>query len=672
MKALFIWREGSKQYLKKIIGENQFNDGIKFISSQKDFDAFIPKSNEELGVRLKTETKKANNFKSYTKIYILAELAWNENKLFEGYEKGFRIIEKWGSNNAPHIEFFSVVNQTKISQMVPDKLKFIVKAFPFIDLLNIKSNYKFNTENINQYKWDYFLYLTLSSYGILDNLAHRLDSINSSNPNFEARLDELIIELSAYKEFAGEAILNFTSNVSFTNDYVFRLKLLLNNRINEIRGDKITKIDLPTSIKILVIDDNVNDLELIKNSLNRYSNNYVKTTTSGEEAINLINDSGNLFNIVISDLELLDSKGFYQDIQGVEIFEAVKKSDGMVIGIISGLGRKGIAKLLKINEDVILPKKHLHRFDINEELDNLLKSLLLDFKIKENRLCVLYGPKKGTYFGIEGFKTSLAKAFSDKIFKQQAWDYAFKILDKFITKDLKFSDWDKNLNSEKNKKNLNSDEFIDLRLKSLLAQRLILIFLALKNDGIILPNELEEEYFEILEENKININKGYVNRISILYNTKGLITVEKDSTGKRIETFKGWRFEARDLLPEELAYIGNYDQEKLESNFKIYIKDNSPLTFEWLKKYFDFEDDWYAIFKVPNHLDDWVYEDLNKACKFIYSDFIKDPAESIYKDSLMSINEYFTVSIENELFPILPELEAIFKKIGQLLLNLNE
>ena len=193
MKALFIWREESKNYIKRIIGENQFTDGVNFITSQSSFDAFIPKSKENLTTaEKKEETKKENVFKSYTKIYILAELGWDKNKLFDGYEKGFDIIDKWKTKIPPHIEFFSIANQKLVSQSVSDKFRFIVKAFPFTNLLKLDSKYIFNTENMNQYKWDYFSYQILTSYGILDNFSHRLDIINDTNPNFQILLDELV------------------------------------------------------------------------------------------------------------------------------------------------------------------------------------------------------------------------------------------------------------------------------------------------------------------------------------------------------------------------------------------------------------------------------------------------------------------------------------------------
>lgn len=654
MKALFVWREESKNYILNII-KNQFSDEVRFIVSEVDFQGFISK-----GVS-----------KSYTKIYILAELGWDNNDLFEGYKKGFQIIENWKSTNSPCIEFFSISNRKNIYNYVEDRLKFIVKAFSYTDLLEVTKKYKFNTSNINQFKWDSFKYMALTNYGILDNLSHRLDSIKESNTNFESKLNQLISELTSYSEFIGEEIIDTIKNIEHNNNFVYKLKQLIDNRISEIKGEKANKIELPTSLKILIIDDDIVDLLLIENSLKRYSN-YLKTTTSGEEAMTLINEKDCVFDIIISDLELLDKDGFYQKTQGIEIFELVNKSEGSVIGIITGLGRKGIAKLLNINDKLILPKKHLHRFDVDEEIDNLLKNLLLQFKQKENRLNVLYGPNKGTYFGLTGFKTSLAKAFEIEDFKKETWKYAFNILNKFIDKNLKLTDWDKSLKKEKNKKVLNTDEFIEQKLKSLLAQRLILIFLSLKNNGVVLPNELEEEYSEILEINELNVNKGYINRISIPYNTKGLTEPTTNSKGKPDTKINGFRLEPRDLLPEELAYIKQYKKEKQQSDFLVYIKDNSPLTIEWLRTYFDFEEQWYSDFDVSFDLDVWTFEDLNKVCNILISDFNKNLQNSIYKETIESIINNLTRSIAAEIFPILPDLEQSLNKIGDLLIEIED
>ena len=116
MKALFIWREESKGHIKNIIGKNQFTEELKFITSQNDFDAFIT----------------TNDLKSFTKIYILAELTWDKSKLFEGYQKGFDIIEKWNGDKPPCIYFFSLANRKVIYSLADERFKFIVKAFPFM------------------------------------------------------------------------------------------------------------------------------------------------------------------------------------------------------------------------------------------------------------------------------------------------------------------------------------------------------------------------------------------------------------------------------------------------------------------------------------------------------------------------------------------------------------
>ena len=90
----------------------------------------------------------------------------------------------------------------------------------------------------------------------------------------------------------------------------------------------------------------------------------------------ILNKDQKPFHLIISDLELLDKDGFYQEVQGVEIYDAVLKSESSVIGIVTGLGRKGIVKLLKIEESLILPKKNLRKFDVDVEIDGLIKNLL--------------------------------------------------------------------------------------------------------------------------------------------------------------------------------------------------------------------------------------------------------------------------------------------------------
>lgn len=649
MKALFIWNENSINYIKNVISKSkQFKKGndVKYIISEKEFEKYLLQFNVTKG---SNGNSAKNDLESYNKIYILAELLWDKNKLFEGYEIGFKLLEKWGTANSPHIEFFSLLDQKSIFENVIEKYRFIVKAFPFTNIFEIDSNYKFDTENLDTYKWNYFKYLILSNYGILDNFLHRLESIKESNTNFNKNLDDFIFEIKYYKDYIGELIFNNLANIKYNDHYVSNIKTLLENRLIEIVGEKKSKLEIPETLRILVVDDNQEDILLIENSLKRYKNKII-TTKSGEEALQFIENDE--CDIIITDLELLNTDGFYQKVQGVELVNAVNNSLEKVIGIITGLGRKGISKLLNIDQKLIIPKKYLHRFEIDEEIDNLLKNLLEAYKIKENVLQIDFGPQKGI-FNKPGFRNSLAKAFSIETFEKETWDFAHEILNKFKNKTLSSSDWDKEIIKTDNIATINYHEFIEKKLKTLLAHRLIVMYLSTLNEGKIFADN-NEEFIEILNNNTIYINKNYINTICLHYET--------------IENEKIWKIKNEKLFPQEINFLKDIYSEYQN----ILIINNAPKTYVWLKRYFDFEDEWYSTFNVSNNINDWNYEDLNNVVKYLYYDLNKEKGNSIYKETLDSINTYLTRTVEREIYPALPEIEKRFEEIGKILEKIDK
>ncbi len=594
MKALFIWRKDSKSFIED---NNQFGGDAKFITSQEEFDDFIPKDKRGLKEsEKKKETRKENVLESYTKIYILAELGWNKQQIFEGYEKGFQLINKWNANEkAPCIYFYSLVNRKIIYNKVPDNFKFVVKAFPFRDLLEIKGKYKFPSDDISLSKWTFFKTYALENYGILDVISHRLDGLDEKGSDFEIDLNSVINELKSYKIFTGKAIQKFILNIKYTNSYIADLKFLIENRIEELTGEtKQPKFKLPETLNLVVIEDNKEDQRVIINGLRRHYktekkfNDKVNVFSNGREALNFINK--NDVDIIITDLQLLDEDEFYQEIQGVEIFDTAKNLKSTVIGIITGFGRKGVSKLLGNNEKFILLKKHLKRFNANEEIDLLLKSLYDEYQKKIKTVYYNAGTHLGWMKNSAYRKYYSDKINEDKTIHNDIYKKAKNYAELYLTDELdnETEGWDSTLLKTENIKNADLKNVFDKHY-SFLAQRLIVLSFYIKNNKVYEQGKFEEVANKFIKRE--SLNKSYLTSSlgfsTSLYSSKNKLRVsgdiikEGEFEGQNKEDVRIISF--KDLFPEEREWI----KDKLNFDEKLSIKSQSKECARWLRDNFN-------------------------------------------------------------------------------------
>lgn len=645
MKALFIWREESVSFIKNIINK-QFSEDVKYITSESDFNKFVPdyhktskdtKINKELKLK---RTKRQNDLNSYSKIYILAELGWEKGFVFNGYRIAFEIMRKWQGNKSPCIQIFSIVDRKLIRNQIDDKYKYLVKSMPFVDLAELNPTHKISTKNMNPYVWKSIKYLALSEVGILDNFVHRLETIDFKKANSKFSLDLLIDEIKSYETFIGEDVLEVLDTVYYSLDYTSKLRGMIESRMSEIGGKTKKTIDIPEALNILVVDDNIEELETFKSSLKRYKN-HVEYITSGKEALKLIKEDN--FHLIISDLELLDKDGFYQEVQGVEIYDAVLNSKSSVIGIVTGLGRKGVVKLLKIEESFILPKKNLRKFDVDEEIDGLLKNLLSEFKIKEDSVHIDFGPKIGSqFFTKKGFKTILARYYNDDSI-QDKLNEAFKHFNDFRNKNEPNKSWSKEIG--KGDKEVNYTEFIEKRIVTLFTNRLILLFLSIKNDEKLFINSDEEEYSGFLEKYGININK---NRI---YTVCGISVSKKQNH---------WKVTIKDLFPHELDFVDYLQKEYNHQKADITIFSHLKSTYNWIEKYFRPVIESLDLNKTNNNFETWTINDFENILELILNS-----NSSLLEEAFQDLNK----QAEAELMTSTTKIKKLIGEIDKEILN---
>jgi CheY-like chemotaxis protein/disulfide oxidoreductase YuzD len=592
MKALFIWHKNSHQFIQQILSHSSQFDDVHFIYTEEEYEKYL--SNEFIkGTNSSVDKKK----QEFIKIYISVELGWGNPSVYEGYKIGYDLIEKINGKEYC-LHFFSFQNRKTIYEKIPDKYKFLVKALPFTDILELERNYRYPIDNMSLDKLSFFKTYAFLDYGIIDNFIHRLEAVKVSQSNFQETIKKYLSELSSYKEFIGKNVFDHINNTdNYTSLQILQLIQLLRDRVLELTDDRPSQLkDFGSQYKIMVIEDNHEDLNIIRNSLKRYYDTeaFSKNTKffiSGEEALETLKEHGNDFDFVISDLELLDEEGFYQKVQGVDIYNyVINRLNKTVVGLITGYGRKGVVRLLDIDQNHILSKQHLRRFNENEELDNLLKFLLEEYQRRENKIFYDVGPLLGIA-SISGYRITLSRlieADKEKYYKE-VWRKAMILASMYAKGDLykETIGWSQDLKSPKSSiKDL--EDFIEKKHAVLLAHRLIVLYYYVKNNQIFDEDGFKESVTQFMDlddysKGYLTTRLGFNRKLNFRKNTTevnnhGEIVIGK-YRGADYKTIHKILFTS--LFPEERDWIELHGGQEIVQS--LLLIDNTKYVVKWLE-----------------------------------------------------------------------------------------
>ncbi|MDV7186097.1 hypothetical protein R3X25_02285 [Lutibacter sp. TH_r2] len=376
MNALFIWREESRKYINKL--------------SKKIDNKVIVCNNESF------QNLEINDFEC---IFILVELNW-ENNPFYGYEVASSIVMNWRNDeNPPNIQFFSFISQLSLFNQTKDVDKFFVKSFkhhslPFNEGINLKT--------YSKSKWKYLKKYALTKSGILETINHDLkNDLNKSQLNFEDIFISYKERLLGIKSLLNPAIINLLSSQKLSsNQKLNELHLFLNKRLRELNIlDENKPIEYNgVKEKILLVEDDKEFGKEIKAALDIYFD--VNYKSNGLDAIKALEIGGDIYQGLITDLELLDENQIDQPVQGIELIEYVsnsKKHKHIVKRIVSGLPRKGISELVNMDINDILYKSVIAFYGFSEGFDIWVKKLKNDIKAFRS-LKYMKGPEKKIFW----------------------------------------------------------------------------------------------------------------------------------------------------------------------------------------------------------------------------------------------------------------------------------
>jgi len=382
MKALFIWREESKECTSGLYG---VKDDVTFVYNYSDF-----------------KTLEINDFEY---IFILAELNWNGN-LFEGYKIASSIVKEWKDDNKPpSIEFFSFMGRVQLFDFTKDLNKFFVKSFSH-HILPISQDFHFT--NYSQSKWKYLKKYALTEFGILNRISHSIITLlNKSDSVIRNEAFGIISQLKELVSIIGVEITEFIdSELVEDKTQLLELNRLIIKRVGDIglsKNNIVKKSSLREKSKkrLLLLEDDSYYAEKITEVLD--SQFEVVSFDNGKEALYELENFSLNYSVLVSDLELLNGDGkLDQEVQGIEVVDFVRKEKPHIAWrILTGLPRKGIKELIDVEINNILHKNQLEYFGYDEGMDEFV----LELENQANRNVYLI-KMKGPETGFWGEKTN--------------------------------------------------------------------------------------------------------------------------------------------------------------------------------------------------------------------------------------------------------------------------
>lgn len=644
---------GSVEQKKKPLGDDESKLDIKdcFITSQEECEA---RRNDYIGVGDAPSTR----------IYIDPFLEWGKEDYY-GYHIALDILTNWKKKEAPGLVFLSAIQQKAYDKLVKGKLNSFVREFIHFDFLDLDSKVlPYSTFSTS--RWKYLKAYAITRAGKLDDLSHELDTpANSKNPS-RSDVENIIDKIKNIPETVGKSVLQLCNEYHNEVDVSAFAKALqdqIKEQIKELKPHEPSAIEIPASMNILIVEDNVEHLAVLENALTERQGYFEKdknlfSFTNGDEALQELKKSPNEYQLVLVDLRLNDENGFAQPVHGVDIIEELQKNHPLSsYTIITGMGRRGVAELLDIDLKFILSKKNLYSFDTESEVDKMLSRMIGDVAQKEKSIHFNFGPSGGIY----GWTM-----FKHNIFKQdtKVWDdqisIAFQNLEDFKNqteiKELQIYSQDQRDNYD--------IKLINEYHTNILSLRLIYIWLAMKNKNQLAFNALEQEEFsDYLSQKKcgVSLNITRANQIGLARNKSW--KNENETTCIELNLKKLWGHE-KSIVKEWETF---HKQTFIDYLNDIIIAESDPKLIEFLTPHFDYEDDQEWPEGISRDLETWNFNDLNIFLSEVFEDVLKNKRESNHFMSVLSLCDdpnaidYFHYHI----IPELPKIDVLYMQVDK-------
>lgn len=644
---------GSVEQKKKPLGDDESKLDIKdcFITSQEECEA---RRNDYIGVGDAPSTR----------IYIDPFLEWGKEDYY-GYHIALDILTNWKKKEAPGLVFLSAIQQKAFDKLVKGKLNSFVREFIHFDFLDLDSKVlPYSTFSTS--RWKYLKAYAITRAGKLDDLSHELDTpANSKNPS-RSDVENIIDKIKNIPETVGKSVLQLCNEYHNEVDVSAFAKALqdqIKEQIKELKPHEPSAIEIPASMNILIVEDNVEHLAVLENALTERQGYFEKdknlfSFTNGDEALQELKKSPNEYQLVLVDLRLNDENGFAQPVHGVDIIEELQKNHPLSsYTIITGMGRRGVAELLDIDLKFILSKKNLYSFDTESEVDKMLSRMIGDVAQREKSIHYNYGPNNGVYDWTM-FKTNLFALGSERLKEQQA--IALEKLEAFKNKMLAGR---MPMYAAKNKKQYDINKIDEYHI-NILTIRLIYLWLALKNKNkLTCDNDAQDEFTAVLTNcGNLTISDSKASLIGLTREKIGF----DEKYGKEII-----QIDLNDLWPHEYAVVDEWNTTHNESLYDrlndLVISEQYPSLFQFILRYFDYEEEELNEMKtdLPSNLKIWNFNELGAFLTEVFKDVLKQKESSIHFPYVeaMCKDEFVMNYFQDQIAPHLEELDRLFFEV---------
>jgi len=416
---------------------------------------------------------------SFDSVIIQTELSWYTNRsIFYGYEIAKQLFNHTKRTSNFSVVFVSIIPREILLRLKGNQNQIFTKVFPHYDLLGENKGIQFPP--MSERKFRYLKNYCMVETGILDRLEHTLRSRTIDN------IEPFIDELLSNKDLLSPEAINLASNLkdcTIKNEFLF-LKVNLQAELLKVKNSFSKSTDnahYQSGAKVLLLEDQPETAIKIKSQLQPYFTVPIEVYNSGSNALNLLKEYGIDYDVVITDMEILDSN-FYDPVQGIDILEYCDNNLlHIVTRIITSLPKNALSQLLQKDFNEIIFKSDDPDFPIPtyERLDEVVKSI--DTEIHKRKALRRTPGPVGSWWKVLTRMLYLEK-IADPSSYSLKWRTAIDIADKFVEK--YYED-----NTEKidttfraiSTINNNPEDGYQI-IEKLLAHRLIVLYTAMNNN----------------------------------------------------------------------------------------------------------------------------------------------------------------------------------------------
>lgn len=618
-------------------------------------------------------------------ILIVPELMWTNDDVNEGYDIARDLITKIYKSEFIQIAFLSVIEKTKLTDLVDVRNKSFVEAFPHECLLDNELNLQF--EYYSEIHYKLIKHLAISDQGRLQKISHEMVSLKANiqdkSENFEINKKDLLEkleELSLFQAWSEKNIAGITQTVRncMDNSKLDDLSRAVDEMIDYVRI-KLPKegINSPSSksnYKVLIIEDVKYFRELFFNTFSLfyhhvYPNSADLYSVNGDKedlkffsiakAKEIIKTNAKHYQIILLDLLYKDSNKYWLNFNGLDLYKIiVEENPHAVVRIITSLPRGIVAKAVEViittsekpNTDQVFTKKYGEtalKDSIIESIEKINSECDEKEKIK-NQLFLI--PRAGI-FDKPGMRDLMVSLLTNRLSefegRQKIANDLFNLyLKSQLTKSTE--KWNKGILGKGTSFSRPTEKFFLEKLVNIMVYRLITIDTAVENDYLRI-------YFDEFRD-KISNFSGVTGINNEFFYSIGF------RLGNEQKNDEYFSVKFANLLPHESLMIsqkklGKYKILKLSSYPKLNIWiQNTILNFEYLgviwKELEIKEFDWY---KGNFNRDSITVSQLQMFFAHLYANSMKPLLLKVIKH--IGDNEsLITSDVDNELSK-LPDLK---------------